>query len=99
MCSDNEKSEKLEFIQHFFVKSFLVSFFFLLLATVMCIFMHDVQVAFVTKYFPLDDIKDYNFLVILILGIWKILVFQFTLVPALVIFCMRKCYKCGCNKD
>jgi len=99
MCSENEKSEKLELLQHFFVKSFLVSFFFLLFATVMCVFMHDVQVAFVMKYFPLNDIKDYNFLVILILGLWKILIFQLTLIPALVIWCMRKCCKCRCAKD
>jgi hypothetical protein len=94
-----EKKEKLLFLQRFFAKSFWLSFVFLLIATALCIFMHDSQVAFVTKYFPLDDVRDYNYLVILILGIWKILIFQFTLVPALVIWCMRHCCKCGCSKE
>lgn len=94
-----EKKEKLLFLQTFFVKSFWLSFVFLLFATLMCMVMHDFQLAFVNKYFPLDDVRDFNYLVILILGIWKILIFQFTLVPALVIWCMRKCCKCGCNKE
>lgn len=92
-----EKKAKLEFLQKFFFKSFVVSFIFLLLGTFLCIAMHDVQLAFVNKYFPLDNPRDYNYLVILLLGVWKILIFQFTLVPALVIWCMRKCCKCGCN--
>lgn len=91
-----EKKAKLEFMQKFFFKSFVVSFIFLILATVACIAMHDFQVAFVQKYFPID-VKDYNYLVILLLGLWKILVFQFTLVPALVIWCMRHCCKCNCG--
>jgi len=94
-----EKKEKLAFLQHFFLKSFLISFVFLLIATMLCMAMHDVQLAFVNKYFPLDDVRDFNFLVILILGMWKVLIFQFTLVPALVIWCMRHCCKCGCNKE
>lgn len=97
MNVEEEKKEKLLFLQHFFVKSFWISFVFLLLATFLCVVMHEPQVAFINKYFPLDDIRDYNFLVILILGIWKVLIFQFTLIPALVIWGMRHC--CKCNKD
>lgn len=89
-----EKKAKLEMMQKYFALSFWISFFLLLLSTVLCIYMHDAQLAFVNKYFPLDDIKDYNFLVILILGMWKILIIQFTLIPAIVIWCIRKCCKC-----
>jgi len=88
---------KLEYAQAFFVKSFWLSFVLLLFATLMCMFMHDFQLAFVQKYF-LMEIDDFNYLVVLLLGMWKILIFQFTLVPALVIWCMRKCCKCGCDK-
>lgn len=94
---DVAKKQKLELMQVFFFKSFIISFIFLLIGTVLCIAMHDVQIAFVNKYFPLDDVKDFNYLVILLLGIWKILIFQFTLIPALVIWLMRKCCKCGCE--
>jgi len=93
-----EKREKLEFMQHFFFKSFIISFFFLLLGTWLCVLMHDFQFAFVQKYFAMEA-DDFNELVILMLGIWKILIFQFTLVPALAIFCMRKCCKCCCNSN
>jgi hypothetical protein len=90
-----EKKEKLLFLQKFFVKSFVVSFIILILASVLCIAMHDAQVAIVNKYFPLDDIKDLNYLILLTFGIWKVLIIQFTLVPALVISCMRHCCKCN----
>lgn len=93
-----EKKEKLESMQKYFFISFLVSYFLLLLSTVLCIYMHDIQIAFVTKYFPLDDIRDYNELIIVLLGIWKILIVQFTLIPAIVIWCMRHCCKCDCKK-
>lgn len=94
-----EKKEKVEFMQHFFFKSFVISFVFLLFASWLCILMHDFQLAFVQKYFKMP-VEDYNYLVVLLLGIWKILIFQFTLIPALAIWCMRKCCKCncGCNK-
>lgn len=93
-----EKKEKLQFLQTFFVKSFWLSFVFLIFATLMCIVMHDFQLAFVDKYFKMDP-EDYNYLVVLILGIWKVLIFQFTLIPALVLWCMGRCCKCGCNKN
>lgn len=91
-----EKKEKLEFMQKFFVKSFVFSFLFLLLASLLCIVMRDFQLAFVQKYFPMD-VEDFNAIVVLLLGIWKVLIFQFTLIPALVIWCMRHCCKCACE--
>jgi len=91
-----EKKEKLQFMQTFFVKSFWLSFIFLLFATLLCMVMHDFQLAFVEKYFKMDA-ESYNYLVVLILGIWKVLIFQFTLVPALVFWCMSHCCKCGCQ--
>lgn len=95
-----EKREKLEFLQKFFVKSFWISFFLLLLSTFLCIVMHDYQVAFVNKYFLVDE-EAYGFLVVLLLGMWKLMIVQFTLIPALAIWGIRKCCKCGCgcNKE
>lgn len=95
MTSD-EKKEKMELLQMFFVKSFWLSFVFLLIGSFMCVFMHDYQLHIVSKWFGLDE-QALNWMVVLLLGLWKILIFQFTLVPALVIWCMRKCCKCGCG--
>jgi len=88
-----EKREKMMFLQTFFVKSFCLSFVFLLIASLACILMQDFQLAIVHKYFPID-IKDYNYIVLLTFGIWKVIIIQFTLIPALVIWCMRRCCKC-----
>jgi len=93
---ESQKKEKLEHLQMYFTKSFLISFVFLLLGATLCIVMHDFQLAFVQKYFEMDA-KDFNFMVVLLLGIWKILIFQFTLVPALVIWAIRKCHCCACK--
>lgn len=93
-----EKKEKLLFLQKFFFKSFLISIFLMLVSLVLCIYMHDTQLAFVNKYFPLTEPKEYNEIVILLFGIWKILVVEFTLVPALAIFAIRKCCKGECKK-
>lgn len=94
-----EKKAKLEAMQKYFTISFVISFLLLLLSSVLCIYMHETQLAFVMKYFPLDDVKDYNELVVMLLGIWKILIIQFTLIPAIAIWCIRKCCKCCCNKE
>lgn len=92
-----EKKEKLEHMQKYFAISFWISFFLLLLSTVLCMVMQDVQMAYVNKYFPIEP-KEYYKLVILLLGLWKILIIQFTLIPALAIWCIRKCCKCKCSE-
>lgn len=93
-----EKKANLEFLQKFFCKSFWLSFVLLLLGTWLCIAMNSFQVAFVGKYFHVSA-DNFNNMVVLLLGVWKILIFQFTLIPALVIWCIRKCCKCGCKGE
>ncbi len=94
--NNKERLEKLEFMQHFFVKSFVVSFILLILSTIACMFMHDFQVMYVQKYFNMNA-DDLSKVIVLLLGLWKILIVQFTLVPALVVLCIRKCRKCNCG--
>lgn len=91
-----EKKAKLNFLQKFFAMNFWISFILLFIATAACILMRDLQLAFVQKYFPIS-VESYNALVILILGIWKVIIFQFTLIPAVVIWGIRKC--CLCKID
>lgn len=94
-----EKREKVAHLHKYFVKSFWLSFLFLILATWLCIAMHNVQVAFINKYFPMP-VEEYNEIVVFLLGFWKILIFQFTLIPALVLWCMKKrCCKGECKKE
>ena len=91
-----EKKEKLKFMQTYFFKSFWVSFAIVILASISCMVMHDAQVAIVNKYFPVST-ENFNLMLLLTFGLWKVLIIQFTLVPALVIWCMRHCCKCGCE--
>lgn len=95
--NEEEKMEKLMFMQKYFNKSFWLSFILLLIASATCIFAHDAQVAFVNKYLPITA-EDFNYIVLLVLGIWKVLIIQFTLIPAIVIWCIRRCCK-NKNKD
>ena len=76
MCNGDDKREKIDFLQKFFAKSFCISFFLLLLSSVLCIVMHDYQLTFVQKYFAMD-VDDYNKIVVLIFGVWKVLIIQF----------------------
>lgn len=85
-----EKREKLAHMQKYFVKSFWLSFVLLILASVLCIVFYDSQLAMVSKYFHMKT-EDYAEAVVLVFGIWKVLIIQFTLVPALVLTCMKRC--------
>ena len=91
-----EKKQKLEHMQKYFVTSFWISFVLLLISSLMCILMNDYQIAIATKYFH-TNAKDLGMIVLFILGLWKILIIQFTLIPALAIWYLRKCCKCECK--
>lgn len=95
--NEEDKEQKLALIQAFFVKSFLISFVLLLFSTLLCMYMYNIQVEFVQKYFSLNAI-EYSKILVLLLGTWKILIFQFTFIPAVTIFAMRHCCKCKCDK-
>ncbi|MDD3435903.1 MAG: hypothetical protein PHC64_02000 [Candidatus Gastranaerophilales bacterium] len=91
-----EKKQKLEWLQTFFVKSFWLSVILLIFSSLLCAIMHDAQLAAVKTMFNIDE-ETFNWLIVLMLGIWKILIVQFTLIPALVLWCMRHCCKCKCE--
>lgn len=83
-------TNKLAFLQTFFFRTFWLSFILLFISTFMCMVLNDFQLAFVQKYFTMDA-KDYNYLVVLILGVWKVFIVQFTLIPAVAIWTIKKC--------
>lgn len=93
-----EKKAKIAHMHKYFSNSFWLSFIFLLIASYLCIVMHNTQLAFVNKYFPIS-VENFNLIVLLVLGIWKILIFQFTLIPALVLWGMKKCCEHKCKKE
>lgn len=93
-----EKNEKLETMQKFFFMSFIVAFVVLLISSFLCVVFQDVQYKIVENWFGVSA-ETTAWLVILILGIWKILIIQFTLIPGIAIWIMRKFCNCTCNKE
>ncbi len=93
-----EKKAKLEFIQKFFVKSFWIRFLILIVSSVLCMALHGYHVAMISKYFPIS-LENLNLAIVLVFGIWKVLIIQFTLVPALAIWCIKKCCKCKSEQE
>jgi hypothetical protein len=91
-----EKKAKLLFLQKFFLKSFLLSFILLIIASFLCVAMRDTQMEIIQKLFHTGP-EVWSLVVLLSISIWKILIIQFTLVPGLVIWGMRKCCKCNCE--
>lgn len=96
--NNEEKENILELLQKFFFKSFLVSFILMILATVLCVFMKETQIAVMKQLFDADE-EMWSQIVLFSISIWKILIIQFTLIPAIALYCMRKCKFCECNKN
>lgn len=85
-----EKREKIAHMHKYFSNSFWVSFILLIIFSILTILLRDAQVAVMSKYFQIEA-KDWGWLVVLVFGIWKILIIQFTLIPALVLWGMKCC--------
>ncbi len=90
---NEEKKEKLIFVEKFFLKSFLISVVLLIISTFLCVAMQDYQMDFVEKFFSMPPFV-YGKIVVELLGLWKILIVQFTLIPFLTLWCMRHCCCC-----
>ncbi len=92
-----EKHDKLEKLKHmkvYFLISFGVSFILLLISTLLCMVFQDAQIQFAAKFFGMES-DDYGQIVIFLLGFWKILIVQFTLIPALALMIIEKhCHSC-----
>lgn len=86
-----EKKEKVAHMHKYFSNSFWLSFILLLIASFVCIAFRNSYLMMIPKYFPQLTAHDWDYLVVLILGIWKILIIQFTLIPALVLWGIKSC--------
>jgi hypothetical protein len=93
-----EKMEKLHFLQKFFFSGFIISYVLIVFSSLMCLLMNDFQLHLSEKFFQMDS-EDFNFVLFLSFALWKILVVQFTLIPGIAVWGMRKCYGCcECRK-
>jgi len=93
MECDMEKGAKiLHFKKKFFLKTFVISFVLFLFSTAVLYFFHDGIAEMVKTIYRLDQ-HNYALALALLMGSWKILIIQFTLVPFLALSCMERCCK------
>lgn len=91
-----EKLDQIKCAKNYFFISFLISYILLLFASFICVIYHDNYALIVEKFFKLD-VEDYSYLIVFILSVWKILIFQFTLIPGLALWSIEK-YHCSKHK-
>lgn len=92
-----ENIEKIKHMKNYFFITFWVSFVLLLFSALMCIVLYDNQVAFAEKFFNLES-EDYSYILVLLMGLWKILIVQFTLISAIALWLIeRTCSCCKCK--
>lgn len=74
---------KVKHMKHFFVKSFWISFILLVIVGLLSVLTFDVQSSMAERFYGIDS-EDYAKIMCLIMGMWKVLIIQFTLIPAIV---------------
>lgn len=85
-----EKKQKIAHMHKYFSNSFWLSFILLLISSFLVIAFHNNYLTMTMHYFPQLTAHDWDYLVVLLMGIWKILIIQFTLIPALVLWGLKK---------
>lgn len=74
-------------------KSFIYGFILLLISSLLYMFMPETMYNIVKAYYPISQISLMK-IVIIALGMWKIILIQFFLLPAIALHCTLK----GCCK-
>lgn len=82
-------SEKLRMKKIFFFKSFIVSAIMLMISALILVIGHDYFAEMTSKMYRLNS-EQYTSVMIYSLAFWKIIIIQFTLVPAIVLHLMQK---------
>jgi len=80
---------KIKCMKKFFLKSFLVSLVVLILSYVLASLLYNNYALMIASMYGLVT-TDYAFIFVLLFGIWKILIIQFTLVPYIVMVLIEK---------
>lgn len=81
--------EKLHHKKKFFIKSFVISLIVLAIVCLICSLGYNFMAGMANKFYGID-FDDYAEVFVLVFGIWKILILQFTLVPAIAMCMIEK---------
>lgn len=74
--------EKIKHKKHFFIKSFIISLVILILSCLIATWMYPHLQEMAANWYGVDA-DDYGKIFMTVFGIWKILIIQFTLIPAI----------------
>ena len=94
-----EKKAKIAHMHKYFSDSFWLSYILLLVSSFIMIAYHNNYLAMIMKFFPQLTAHDVDCLLVLLMGMWKILIVQFTLIPALVLWSLKKCCCKHCKPE
>lgn len=74
-------------------KTFIIGFILLIIASFTYNLYFDFTYSYVSKIYPIDE-EGLLESIVLLMGVWKIILFQFFLFPALALQCtLKKCHK------
>lgn len=89
--------KKVHYKKWFFIKSFIISLIILILSCLICTKCFDNMASMAEKLYGLSK-NDYAKIFNAVFGIWKILVIQFTLIPAIAMCMIEKHIKKHCDE-
>lgn len=81
--------EKIRHKKMFFVKSFIISLILMIVVCILATLLFNFMANMNYKYYGVD-IEDYGKIFVNVFAIWKILILQFTLVPAIAMMFLEK---------
>ncbi len=90
--------KKVHYKKWFFVKSFIVSIVTMILVCLLSALFYDNMSAMAERISGISP-DDYSEVFTLVMGIWKILIIQFTLIPAIAMCMIEKHIKTHENCD
>lgn len=81
--------KKIEYKKQFFIKSFIVSIVLMIIVTIISVLGNDFFSGLAERYYNIDQ-DEYSNLVVSACALWKLLIIQFTLVPAIAMCMLEK---------
>lgn len=90
--------EKICHKKQFFIKSFIISLILLIIVCLISTFAYNFMADMSQKLYNID-LDDYAHVFVLVFGIWKILILQFTLVPAIALCMVEKHIKAKAKEN
>lgn len=82
----------LENLEMFFATCFIISVFIQVCSNLCVVFLGDIPLAYIETYFSATP-EEVGKIMAMTFAIWKLLIVQFTLVPALAAWTIKKLYK------